>query len=197
MPLAVQWLNFSNWPADVINKEIVASVIIKQQSKKKRKILYIFHEQPLNNGYLPLTPLSEMVSAPGRAPWRLIGLFGTFPQDGLYRFRVWQTKICHRLSQNIWIYFCKYCITLKVMASSSIFFLLFLTGALFWIDVFKNRLSFFYIEKNILSHHCLVFVCYLTFVLLPNLYSFNVFISFRGAFYLQLSIFICEINRNC
>lgn len=145
----------------------------------------------------PPTRLSEMVSAPGRAPWRLIGLFGTFPQDGLYRFRVWQTKICHRLSQNIWIYFCKYCITLKVMASSSIFFLIFLTGALFWIDVFKNRLSFFYIEKNILSHHCLVFVCYLTFVLLSNLCSFNVFISFRGAFYFQLIIFICEINRNC
>lgn len=37
MPLAVQLLNFSNWPADVINKEIMASVIIKQQSKKKKK----------------------------------------------------------------------------------------------------------------------------------------------------------------
>lgn len=58
MPLAVQWLNLSNWPDDVINKEIMAYVIIKQRSKKNyfKNILYIFHEQPLNNGCLPPPP---------------------------------------------------------------------------------------------------------------------------------------------
>lgn len=30
MRLIVQWLNFSNWPAGVKNKEIMASAIIKQ-----------------------------------------------------------------------------------------------------------------------------------------------------------------------
>lgn len=58
MPSAVQWLNLSNWPDGVINKEIMACVIIKQRSKKNyfKNILYIFHEQPLNNGCLPPPP---------------------------------------------------------------------------------------------------------------------------------------------
>lgn len=38
------------------------------------------------------------------------------------------------------------------MASLSIFFLLFLTGALFWIDVFKNILSFFFIYREREKH---------------------------------------------
>lgn len=63
------------------------------------------------------------------------------------------------------------------MASSSIFFSSFPHWALFWIVVFKSRI-FFFIEKTVLSHHCLVFVCYLTLILLPNLCSFGVFISF-------------------
>lgn len=156
---------------------------VSQRAVLNKKVHSIFTQNKRLND---ASPPSDIRRASRRAPWRLIDLdyLALFHSRMGCSCRDIYTRIWHRLSHHIWIHFCKYCITLKVMASS--LFLFFPLGH-FWDWCFQKQFEF--IESSLAF--LLPCVC-----VLFNVHSVSGIMLVFFIFYCHYDIifYSCEIN---